>query len=165
MKRIQLLDVVLLLVLAVVAAALVVRTYRPDAVSSALTDLSRREAVTVFVAVPNPWRQQPLADLPRRGDRFVGEGGRDVASFAAMTGETGYPVAVIHVRARIDAEKRLWFHYGEILPGANFSFRTDRYTMDGLVLRVLPGFVEDASAGAERPRADGAHAPDTPAGG
>lgn len=155
MKRIQLLDGVLLLVLAAVAVALAVRTFRPDVVSSALTDLSRREAVTVFVALPNPWRQQPLADLPRRGDRFVGEGGRDVAAFAAMTGETGYPVAVFHVRARIDAEKRLWFHYGEILPGANFSFRTDTYTMDGLVLRVLPGFAEDDAAGRERPPAGG----------
>lgn len=143
MKRIRLVDAVLLLGILAVAAGLALRTFRPDVVASGLTDLSRREAVTVFVAVPNPWRQPPLKDLPRRGDSQVGEGGRDIAEFVAMTGDTGYPVAVLHMRARVDAEKRLWFNYGELLPGANVSFRTDRYSMEGIILRVRPGFQED----------------------
>ncbi len=143
MKRIRLLDAVLVVGILAVAAGLALRACHPDAVAPGLTDLSRREAVTVFVAVPNPWRQPPLKDLPRRGDSQVGEGGRDRAEFVVLTGDTGYPVAVLHVRARVDAEKRLWFNYAELLPGANLAFRPGRYSMDGIVLKVLPGFQED----------------------
>ncbi len=149
-KRIRLLDAALLLALLAVAAGLLVRACHPDRVASWLTDLSRRENVTVVVAVPNPWLRPPLSALPSSGDSEVGTGGRDLAVFRALAGET-LPAALFHVRARVDEEGRRWFNYVEVIPGSNFYFRTDRYRMEGLVLDVRPGWIENPPAPAPSP--------------
>lgn len=163
MKRIRLIDAVLVAVVATIAIGLVLRAWRPDAISGMLTDLSRREPVTVFVAIPNPWRQEPLKSLPRRGDHEDGEGGRDRAELVGVYGDSGYPVAVLHVTAREDAARRLWFNYAQLLPGSNFAFRPGRYNLEGIVLSVAAGFHENKSdSGSNAGMTPSSHVPDKP---
>lgn len=129
---------ILLAVLALIAGA-IVRLKHPDVVSNLLTDLSRREEFTVEVALPSPWRREPLVDLPRPGDAEVPEGDRDRASFVRLErgeSDTSYPKAVFRVRARVDRADAAWYNYGALLPGASFAFKTDRYAMEGVILSV-----------------------------
>jgi hypothetical protein len=135
-KRFRLIDLAIMALLVAILAGIAVRLRHPDRVAAALTDLSRREERLVEVAVPPPWRQEPLSLLPVQGDAMLGESGRDRAVFEAIRPDSTYPIAVFRVTARIDLEDRLWFNYRELLPGANFSFHTPRYTIDGLVLAV-----------------------------
>lgn len=136
MTRPRLIDIAILAVILAVLVGLAIRLRHPDRVAAALTDLSRREERLVEVAVPPPWRHEPLAALPRPGDTMAEEGGRGRALFEEIRNDSIYPVAVFQVMARIDLEGRAWFQYRELIPGENFSFRTPRYAIEGVILAV-----------------------------
>jgi len=139
-KPLLLLDIALIAAVISAASGLLFRACHEDTVSDLLTDLSKREERTAYVALPNPWRREPLSALPKVGDSEIGIGKKDAATFLRMEdrGETAYPVAVFKVKARVDDESRVWFNYSQLIPGANFAFRTDRYKMEGIILEVRP---------------------------
>jgi len=134
MKSFRFIDLAILLAIIVIVVGLVIRLRHPDFVSQRLTDLSRREEVTVHVAVPPPWRRPPLAALLVHGDSQVVD--RDRAIFQSINNDDTYPVAIFKITARIDPEKRRWFNYSEVIPGASFTFQTASYRMDGLILEI-----------------------------
>jgi hypothetical protein len=133
------LDAVIALGVVAVGFAFFLRVRHPDLVSRRLTDLTRRETVRVVVALPTPWSRPPLDGLPRAGDAELGAGGRDSAVFLVLTPDTSWPRAVFDVTARVDRERKRWFNYAEVIPGANFAFHTDRYAMEGIVIAVDSG--------------------------
>lgn len=134
MKSIRFIDLAILFAVIAIAAGLFIRVRHPDFVSEKLTDLSRRENVTVRVALPPPWGRSPLAELPMHGDSQVVD--RDRAIFQSIATDDTYPVATFEISARIDPDRRRWFNYSEVIPGAAFTFQTQSYRMDGLILGV-----------------------------
>ena len=128
-----------------ILVGIVIRLRHPDRVSTVLTDLARREERLIEVAVPPPWRLPPLSGLPEAGDAMTEDGGRGQAFLEELRTDSTYPIARFRITARVDPERRFWFQYRELIPGENFSFRTPRYAMEGVIVAVEAGSAPEAA--------------------